>query len=147
MAPSRFTPSELFAHAESPRRRAGGRPPVPPGDRRAVRVELALSLGEFARARTAADAAALPLAVYARERLLRDRPPARAVHADLRELWRASATLQSNANQLVARLNELRDAGELAPAAAEAALVALAEVAPQLLEHVLALRRELLDAR
>jgi len=123
--------------------RRGGRPRLAAAARCTVRVALNLTPAEAAQVSAAAAAASLPLAAWARVRLLRDRSPARSQHAELVEIWRDSSTIQSNFNQLVSRLNELHSAGELHVHTAAPTLVELRQIAPRMYRLVKALRLEL----
>ena len=129
------------------RRGRGGRPPLPADQRRDVRIDIDLSASELAQITAAASAASLPVRSWIRARALRDRAPAQSHSADLRTMWRESATLQSNYNQLVARLNELHAAGELTTSAAAQTLAELRRIAPQMYALVKALRLDLARQR
>jgi len=123
--------------------RRGGRPRLAAAARCAVRVGVNLTPLEAAQVEAAAAAASLPLAAWARARLLRDRAPALAHRSEIVDLWRESATLQANFNQLVARLNEMHLAGELHAHNAAPTLVELRQIAPQMYKLVKAMRLEL----
>ena len=128
-------------------------PPVAPGRRpgrrplelsqlRSFRVDVDLSAAELAQCQMAAGVAELPLRRWARRVLLGHRVSA-AQPAELRRMWTASSTLQSNFNQLVARLAELRAADELNAATASDHLVALLAVVPDLHSLVRDMRLQL----
>lgn len=113
---------------------------------RTRRLDIDVSAAEFERCQQIAAAAALPLRRWARQVLLG--VPVSAVRpAELRELWAASSTLQSNFNQLCARLNELHQAGDLRLDSAETTLRNLAALAPELHRLVCLMRVELAALR
>lgn len=144
-----FTPMNSIAPAPSAGRgrRRGGRRPVALDRLRSRRLDVDVSAAELAVIEDRARLAAMPLRRWARTTLLDGAAPTVAVPMELRQLWSDSSPLQSNANQLVERLNELRRAGQLDWATAAPSLRGLAEIAPRLYALVCRLRLELLGAR
>lgn len=127
-------------------RQAGGGRSVDTDLVRGERLNIDLNAGELSRLRELADTAGMPLRRWARRTLLGVKIVA-AQPAELRAIWGASSTLQSNLNQAAARLDELRLAGELTRDSASATLVELLELYPQLYSLVRAMRLELATMR
>ena len=88
----------------------------------------------------------MPLRRWARRTLLGVKIVA-AQPAELRALWAASSTLQSNLNQAAARLDELRLAGALTQDNASATLPELLRLYPELYALVRTMRLELATMR
>ena len=88
----------------------------------------------------------MPLRRWARRTLLGVKIVA-AQPAELRAIWSASSTLQSNLNQAAARLDELRLAGELTQDSASAILAELLGLYPALYALVRTMRLELATMR
>lgn len=130
----------------SPARHAGGGRSVDTDLLRGERLNIDLNAAELLRLRELADTAGMPLRRWARRTLLGVTIVA-AQPAELRAIWGASSTLQSNLNQAAARLDELRLAGELTQEGASAILLELLELYPQLYSLVRSMRLELATMR
>lgn len=126
----------------NPRRRRPGRPSVDTDLLRLQRLNVQLNNDELQVCQRAANAAALPLARWARRTLLSTPTPA-AQPQELRSIWSESSTLQSNTNQLVERLNQLHQAGDLTLGSASQTLQELVAIAPDLHNLVRQMRVQL----
>ena len=131
--------------ASRSRRKGGGRS-VDTDLLRGERLNIDLNAGELARFRQLAADAGMPLRRWARRTLLGVKIVA-AQPAELRALWAASSTLQSNLNQAAARLDELRLAGALTQDNASATLPELLRLYPELYALVRTMRLELATMR
>lgn len=127
-------------------RQAGGGRSVDTDLLRCERLNIDLNSGELARFRELAADAGMPLRRWARRTLLGAKIVP-VLPSELRALWAASSTLQSNLNQTAARLDELRVAGELTRENASASLFELLNLYPELYALVRTMRLELATMR
>lgn len=130
----------------NPRRRRTGRPSVDTDLLRLQRLNVQLNNDELQVCQRAANAAALPLARWARRTLL-GTPTSAAQPQELRSLWSSSSTLQSSTNQICENLNRLHLSGELNLDSATKPLQELAALAPDLHRLVCQMRVELANLR
>ncbi|MEO8807074.1 MAG: hypothetical protein ABI433_13425 [Burkholderiaceae bacterium] len=113
---------------------------------RVKRLDIDLNDSELAHCQRQADAAGVPVRRWARRVLLGVKVAA-AQPAELRAIWSETSTLQSNLNQVAARLDELRLAGELTQERASSTLVELLRLYPALYQLVRSMRLELATMR
>lgn len=128
------------------RRRGRPRPSIDTDDLRTLRLNIDLNAFELAQLQESAATASLPVRRWARRTLLGMRTPA-ARPVELRKLWGSSSTLQSNLNQVAARLGEMSLAAELNQEAALEQLGELLSLYPALYELVRTMRLELVSMR
>lgn len=141
------TPAMRIVEApdSSPPKRGGGKS-IDTDLLRSIRLDLDLNPAELTELKKSAKAASLPLRRWAR-RVLLGRKISAAQPLELRRLWTESSTLQSNFNQLVSRLDELRVAGALNASTVGEHLAALLIVVPDLHHLVRLMRVELASLR
>ena len=130
------------------RRRSGrpGRPSIETDELRTLRLNIDLNAAELAQLQDSAATASLPVRRWARRTLLGTRTPA-ARPVELRQIWGSSSTLQSNLNQVAARLDEMRLASVLNQETASEHLGELLSLYPALYELVRTMRLELVSMR
>lgn len=133
------------ANANQARRR-GGCAPLPVDQLRTVFVKVHLSAEEKETVVTSANAARLPLSVFAREVLLRSRVPKAVAPPEFLVAWQEFAKSAANLNQISAHLNRVAHGGRDIDSAVVEELGAL-ELAVNLLGDDLDKVRDILVAQ